>query len=175
MPTYVCEVQADAVQQALEGLLHGLRSQVGWLRQQALPMLREWTDENFEGEHAPDGTPWHPLKDSYLARKLRDYGRGRIETADILQRKRELRRSLASRNAAGSVQETGRDGADAFLRYGTDVPQGLYQLNPHTPRRTDGPGGRVPERRFLGITEGQARELVDADAEFLFQCMRGER
>ncbi len=123
---------------------------------------------NFAGEHTPDGTPWAALEARYARRKAREVGE-----KPILQR----RRALAIRTGQRGAVKSG--GNMAVLQYGTDQPQGTWmQKFPVSvtdtdepdaspirairgPRRNDGPGGRVPPRQFLYLTDADCSTISE--------------
>lgn len=94
----------------------------------------------FEGEKAPDGTPWAPLAASTVKRKGHDV---------ILSDTGKLGTSLL-----GESGDSIRDVGDRHLTFGTDVEYSGF-LQEGT--------GKMPGREHVGLSE----EMVDLTAEYI--------
>lgn len=105
------------------------------------------TKENFAGEHAPDGTPWKPLK-----RKRRNSkGRDRI-----LRDKGLLYSSIATANGPGSMEQIG----DTFLEMGTSLEYAPFQ---------HGGTKHIPARPFLGFNDPLVEKIKTIFADWYYR------
>jgi len=113
------------------------------------------TRERFRSQRAPDGAPWAPLSPAYRARKpkhkdliltLNGYLRGTLaKRAD----KDSLR--IGTPMIYGAVHQFGATrGAFGRTRYGVPVPW-----------------GDIPARPFLGLSDDDRNDLLDALNEYL--------
>ena len=105
------------------------------------------TEDAFENERSPDGTPWAPLADSTLKRRLKAGRDG-----PILQITRDLLRSI----------DSDHDRTSAVA--GTNV---IYAATHHFGHEHDNLFGRgieatIPARPFLGVSSNHARDIVRA-------------
>jgi phage virion morphogenesis protein len=141
-------------------------------------IMADAVESNFEGEHAPDGTPWPTLKPATInARKAKGYWPGRI-----LQQRGELAASIA--------REFGRDYAlvgtnkayAAIHQFGGDIQIAARSQPLYFRQGKDGSVGRkfvrksqsnfaqwaergahaihMPARPFLGLDEGHQAEIL---------------
>lgn len=99
------------------------------------------TRERFRAQTAPDGTPWIGLSPRYAARKRKN--RDKILTLDG-----RLRGTLAKFADAES------------LRIGTPL---IYGATHQFGR----PEANLPARPFLGLSEADRQDILDALAEYL--------
>lgn len=101
--------------------------------------------ERFDKEETPDGTPWEPLKEETLRRKMLRGKRG--GAAGIKAASKILRES-------GDMADTLRYQADdRGLDFGTDRIQGAtHQLG-------DEDRG-IPAREFLGLSDEDERQVL---------------
>lgn len=103
-----------------------------------------------EGE-AGLGSKWKPLSEVYAAWKERHF-----PGKKILERTGELKASLSSRTAAGSVYEE----RPQSLTIGSSIPYGIYHQT----------GGRkLPQRKEIALDERTKRELMRLAQAYLVQ------
>ncbi|RLB68617.1 MAG: phage virion morphogenesis protein [Deltaproteobacteria bacterium] len=116
--------------------------------------LRRSTEENFAGEHAPDGTPWKPLSARYRKWKEK-HGKGR----KILTESSELR---------GSVHY---DAEPHRMIIGSGkVYAAIHQLGGKAGR---GRKVTIPPRPFLGIGPDDRVEINEIIKDHLRMAFSG--
>lgn len=122
------------------------------------------TEERFDTETAPDGTPWKPLKASSLGagykKAKRTPVKGQLTAAykryladrKILTRSGQLRSTIFSRPASDHVAiGTGK----------------IYGATHQFGR------GEIPARPFLGVTTADQQEILDLLSEHVSRAMAG--
>lgn len=135
------------------------------------------TRERFCSQSAPDGTPWAPLSPSYAARKKKNRNKiltlsGALRGTLVKQAdKAALRIGTplvygathqfgAAKGSFGSVVAH----VNAYMRRirsGKSVP-----VHAHA-RRMVVPWGDIPARPFLGLSEADRRDILEALADYL--------
>ncbi|RMG51176.1 MAG: phage virion morphogenesis protein, partial [Gammaproteobacteria bacterium] len=121
------------------------------------------TRERFDREQAPDGTPWEPLSDATLRRKMlkgvkRGRKRRRLTARDGSTRAGAIQR-LAQASIlveSGALRDTLRYRASAdSLEFGTDRKYGATHQFGDEKRN-------IPARPFLGLSDADRAEIVAA-------------
>jgi len=107
------------------------------------------TRERFQLEVAPDGTPWAPLKPKTLARK-----RAHGQRLNILQARGHMLNRIVP------------DFGDDFAGISVNAIQAALHQFGGTPDMPPGPAA-VPARPFLGISDKDRREILQAAHNFL--------
>ncbi|NJR38538.1 MAG: phage virion morphogenesis protein [Leptolyngbyaceae cyanobacterium CSU_1_4] len=137
-------VDDAAVQAALKRMRGNLTNLRPAMKQIGEYMVFE-TDENFRGEHDPEGNPWKKLDPDYLKWKQRT---GKI--TKILQLRGRLRKSIVYRAESDRVS------------IGTNVIYGNIHQWGGKARSAN-----LPARPFLGVTAENEREMGQIIMDFL--------
>lgn len=156
------------LQRALAALSERLQQPAPALRDVGEYLLRS-TDEHFRQERAPDGTPWPPLSDVTLLRRLQ------ARSATLSKRRTATGgRTLTQKGAkvlgaakilrdSGDLQDTIRyqlvDGGRA-LAVGTDRVYGAMQQFGGTRAQWPHLWGDIPARPFLGLDADDRAEIL---------------
>ena len=117
------------------------------------------TRERFDAQESPAGTPWAPLTIASLEKKAR-------ETGKILTERGFLRGTLAYRAGPTSVE------VGSPLIYA-----GTHQFGAKKGSFRDGPPygpipwGDIPARRFLGVSDDDAAEILVLGNDFLAEFL----
>ena len=136
------QIDVHVVQDTVTAALRRLQQQGGDLTpamRVVAEILRESSEQSFEDQRAPDGTPWPPLKPS-TAREKREKG----YSALALVRNGALRTLHSDATATVAVAGTN-------LVYGA-----VHQFGSRPETRQN-----IPPRPFLGLRDDYAREIVD--------------
>ena len=150
------EFRFDVDDTAVRGWIDGILAR---LRNTAPAMdaigkyMRGSVNQNFMGEHAPDGTTWKPLSPVTLARRR---ARGNIRTT-ILTDTARLRRSIKVASENHQVSLTSDLPYAAMMQYG-----GTKARFPHL-------WGDIPARPYLGF----APDDQDNIAQIMREHLRG--
>lgn len=113
-------------------------------------ILEDSSRKRFETERAPDGTPWAPLSEKYKAWKAK---KG-LMTGILKARRGDLAVSPKwDPPAADSVTVTAYDRRAVFHQFGT--------------RRG------IPARPFLGVSEEDREDIMDAVRRFMQRAAAG--
>ena len=118
--------------------------------------LQELHENYFLSETGPGGNTWAPNAPSTVAKK----GHG-----DVLQETLAMMRAMTRTGAPGAVREIWKDGDQFRMVYGlnpTEIPYWIYH---------DQPGGELPWRPFIGITNAEAEVIADRAADAKLQGM----
>lgn len=146
------------------------------------------TWERFDAQHAPDGTPWQPIKDSSLAiavgmhagiddrdhtkkGALRAHILRRIANKKILIQTSRLRDSIAYR-ATGDGVAVGTNVIYAAIHQfgGQTKPHVILPVRKkalawfggaHPVKKVNHPGSKIPARPFLGISAEDHQAIID--------------
>ena len=132
------------------------------------------TRERFDREQAPDGTPWEPLSDATLRRKmLKGVKRGRGQKRRRLTTRAGNTKSGAIARLAqarilvesGDLRDTLHYLATADrLKFGTDRKYGATH-------QFGDPERNIPARPFLGLSDADRAEIVAILREHLERAM----
>lgn len=118
--------------------------------------LEELHKNYFLSETGPGGNAWAPNAPATVARK----GHG-----DVLQDTLAMMRAMTATGAPAAVREIWRDGDRDRLIFGvnpTVIPYWVYH---------DQPGGELPWRPFIGITDAEAQVIASRAADAKLQGM----
>lgn len=178
------------VRAALADLLGRLRDPAPALRDIGEYMLRA-TDERFRREQAPDGTPWAPLRDITLLRRLtaKKGTLSKKQTASggrtLTQKGAKLLGAARILRDSGDLQDTIRYQLEAGGRavaIGTDrvygaahqfgMPRGYAG---QTKRGAPIPWGDIPPRPFLGASEQDGERILEILRDYLGQAAATRR
>lgn len=118
--------------------------------------------DRYDKEQAPDGTPWEPLADSTLRRKmLKGVRRGKGAKNKSLTKKRGGTKVGAIRALAGSKILVESSNLRDLLRYQTtssSLQLGTDRIYGATQHFGD-PDRNIPSREFLGLSERDMAEV----------------
>jgi phage virion morphogenesis protein len=131
--------------------------------------------ERFDKEQAPDGTPWEPLADSTLRRKmLKGVRRGKGQKRKTLTTSQGTKAGAINALARGKIMVERGDLRD-LLRYqasGAGLQLGTDRIYGATHQFGD-PARNIPARPFLGLSDQDQVEIMAILERHLQAAMAG--
>lgn len=132
--------------------------------------------DRYDKEQAPDGTPWEPLAESTMRRKmLKGVRRGKGESRKRLTTRRGNTRAGAINALARSKTLVESGDLRDLLRYqvtGSSLEFGTDRVYGAT-HQFGGPERGIPARPFLGLSEQDQGEVLTILKRHLENVMRG--
>lgn len=130
--------------------------------------------ERYDKEQAPDGTPWEPLADSTLRRKmLKGVSRGKGKKRKSMTTGKGTKAGAINALARGKILVESSDMRD-LMRYqasGTGVQFGSDRIYFATQHFGD-PKRNIPAREVLGLSDQDQAEVLRIINAHLEQAMR---